>query len=1212
MVSALVLLAIGWSSPDAKAYNAPSSVYLFGVVNGMNKWENISNLDEMKQMTKVGDNAWELKLTNSGITKFKICSVESSSNNWYWYAANTDANDVELTSTTSNQGVWKKGESKEGKCFYGDLQNKYIYVTWKNEDNAWTIAVKDNSSLEIPGKDFWLYVDNDGLKRVGKFTGSNGNYSLTTTVAAKTGKLNYFIVDADRGATATYNNNNNDNAINGYRWSSGSYDDITNKTVSKNITKSDSGCFYTEDQGAGKATFSITWDGTKITSFGATVPTGTTPQPGTGLYVYKMHDKMYTYITTLTQGTDGIWKNETPVEIEAGKLSYCLNTVDFGASGNDWNNFGKTRYNPNGTNVDITDKPSFTGVGCHTDGSFDVNPEATSNVTFYAQVSNGVPTGVRVSVVEKNPMKKFWLYRRTISNEWIKVGHFKSTDGANYSISGNFKKTEGKTYYMVVDADNGSFTYWDDMILNGSSRWAPSAQDADITNQPVTAISKNGNYKYYTEYTADGTATFNLVWDEDGSKVSSLQGVVNYTIVEFPETTLYLYRSSDGTSNYDKVGEFRQVGSNADYSILVDYNNQNDQYVISTENHTGSVNLSSFTNLYAPNANDNYHFQTNKSDLAISQVEKGKISFHNDANQALVVVSWTKDNSYNKMSVYYPATYYFSGDINGWASLKKYGDAMNIVTEEALQPYKFELDQENPGWYILNLRTDLHGQFQILKNGDFHAAHYTNRTVTTNMGNTYDKDYNDDTTDKGKKYWSSWVPTKAEFDLNNESGKMNMFSGENTGLNLFINHNFYSDVTLHFKPAGDESKNNQDGLIYLQGVPRDIYVYYYNQDNPDGETISIKKNDGSAMNSHNYYYNEKKLLAAFEEHELTPAEKLLPGLQSFVRNTEAGTKLRRLPVPVGVETEFWADKTKFFYQWNLQGSGKVSEKELYTFLGSNIYIIYCGDNALARVLFNLVREDHNDPGKYYDTPSNNVDMPWKAVVRFMDIDINGNAQFQKADGTYTKNRSEAVAMPLTEYIHNGKENDGHKDESFSVPEGVHGSLQVYDPAWTKWHYTYKDWSPISGVSSVVARKAESAGWHNNVYAVSVGNGNRDIEIEVKLLQTPNGAEWTDMPAMYFSDYKYNAYDSKYSGAIATGTPTTRLSTNNYKLNNDKLFAVAALPANSGITTAVDKIGEDVDANAEVVYYNLQGLRVEKPTNGIFIKVQGKKATKVRF
>ena len=46
-----------------------------------------------------------------------------------------------------------------------------------------------------------------------------------------------------------------------------------------------------------------------------------------------------------------------------------------------------------------------------------------------------------------------------------------------------------------------------------------------------------------------------------------------------------------------------------------------------------------------------------------------------------------------------------------------------------------------------------------------------------------------------------------------------------------------------------------------------------------------------------------------------------------------------------------------------------------------------------------------------------------------------------------------------------------------------------------------------------------------------------------------------------------------------------------------------------ITTGVDDILTD-DANAPVEYYNLQGVRVANPESGLYIRVQGKKATKV--
>ena len=44
------------------------------------------------------------------------------------------------------------------------------------------------------------------------------------------------------------------------------------------------------------------------------------------------------------------------------------------------------------------------------------------------------------------------------------------------------------------------------------------------------------------------------------------------------------------------------------------------------------------------------------------------------------------------------------------------------------------------------------------------------------------------------------------------------------------------------------------------------------------------------------------------------------------------------------------------------------------------------------------------------------------------------------------------------------------------------------------------------------------------------------------------------------------------------------------------------------TSAIEDIA--ADANAPVEYYNLQGVKVANPENGIFIKKQGSKATKI--
>ena len=60
----------------------------------------------------------------------------------------------------------------------------------------------------------------------------------------------------------------------------------------------------------------------------------------------------------------------------------------------------------------------------------------------------------------------------------------------------------------------------------------------------------------------------------------------------------------------------------------------------------------------------------------------------------------------------------------------------------------------------------------------------------------------------------------------------------------------------------------------------------------------------------------------------------------------------------------------------------------------------------------------------------------------------------------------------------------------------------------------------------------------------------------------------------------------------------------HKADNESLGLVIYMPEEN----AVEEI--EVDDNTPAVYYNIQGVKVNNPSNGLFIKVQGNKATKV--
>ncbi len=68
----------------------------------------------------------------------------------------------------------------------------------------------------------------------------------------------------------------------------------------------------------------------------------------------------------------------------------------------------------------------------------------------------------------------------------------------------------------------------------------------------------------------------------------------------------------------------------------------------------------------------------------------------------------------------------------------------------------------------------------------------------------------------------------------------------------------------------------------------------------------------------------------------------------------------------------------------------------------------------------------------------------------------------------------------------------------------------------------------------------------------------------------------------------------------------------YKSNGGKdIGAYEYDGVNPNEDTAVEVVATEA-ADAPVEYYNLQGMRVANPANGIFIRRQGNKATKVRM
>ena len=114
-------------------------------------------------------------------------------------------------------------------------------------------------------------------------------------------------------------------------------------------------------------------------------------------------------------------------------------------------------------------------------------------------------------------------------------------------------------------------------------------------------------------------------------------------------------------------------------------------------------------------------------------------------------------------------------------------------------------------------------------------------------------------------------------------------------------------------------------------------------------------------------------------------------------------------------------------------------------------------------------------------------------------------------------------------------------------------------------------------------------------------GEKDKIVKVEFIQNTGATDWgannTYVPNTFVTDTKvWNGAETDEAEKEFVMTPAAKT-----------FFAKANVYVR--LSTGVNDV-EIEDANAETVYYNLQGVRVQNPSNGIYIMVKGNKSSKV--
>lgn len=785
----------------------------------------------------------------------------------------------------------------------------------------------------------------------------------------------------------------------------------------------------------------------------------------------------------------------------------------------------------------------------------------------------------------------------------LAIGLFPSDARANFYLAGSFngedwnnewKDVTNKTITISLTTDNNLF-----QIKNseGSGTWyAPeeSRKTFNLADNQSESVIKttatNGTSDDRKFVLNKGKYEVGVWWHNDN-------GCPMITVTKLGDKTYYYYVKT-GDNWYEKKGELNKDNN---YSITVNTTEAKDNIFFLSEESDKNGNWETIKSItVGPKANDTYWFKKQSETIAVSKQTAALMKYdYASSNKATLTLNGGQltveyDNAYSADS------YFLSGDLNGWMKLvKNDGDASDANTLEEMLPYKFTECSDKEGWYELpivptheNKSGRMHGQFQILKNGNFHADHWGHNKNRESESNDY------------------WNNTMSD-DASNPT-IMKMVTGNVVISNHHLAHNYYKDATIYFNPTTNQ--------CYIDGTPQDIYVYYYNKDetNPDNIKINMKSSGYTGVN---YSVNPSLENATFqkgtvgenglmngEEHEQLKA---LYGVE--------GAQVLYAPVAPGLEESFWADRKEHYYNFGITGAQEVDERETFVFKGENIYFI---NYKLGSITLNL--RDYNDNemhvGQMYSEiasfdKNEYEDKPIieSIEVRLIALDGDKARYVTEEIGGRTNDPKKALTYRFNMHLKHGSNQFAHDIE------GEYAHLDH----WNGLHSTQP--SSTNGTKFTTIYDP-SENWEDDAVKIPLQHSNRYVELRIKLTDLENeyhGAAPTVQP-VYLSNFnRTENEDGTVTLTMKQNDPTVAQAvaysdvapnSTNFSFDGSHKYFTYKFDDPDVVTGVKDiDVEGNVEGNAEAVYYTLQGVKTDKPVKGqIYIVVRGNKSSKVVY
>lgn len=708
------------------------------------------------------------------------------------------------------------------------------------------------------------------------------------------------------------------------------------------------------------------------------------------------------------------------------------------------------------------------------------------------------------------------------------------------------------------------------------------------------------------------------------------------SVVEAPET-LYLRNSRD---NWNNVVPMTYDAETQSFSAKVSFSGEEN-----FEFHFYERNASDWSDrgvIYYPEANTiidgNSMKNIDKYD-AIGRDPETAWAFGNKEKQDVTVrVIFGRSVPVVEIISESPdKNYYFIGDLNDWFSNEFDGnlkdtDIYGETIAQGINKKRWDMNSEKwkfeyvgDGWYRFNGFPDglLTGHFQILTNPSWvegeiysHMVNFSAETLSDELYKAFKMNrITRDDIRKGREYRIRKRPAG---------------EGQN-GLNLGTECSAVENAVLWFYPGNDV----ETPRIRLEGVPKDYFIFYNMEEDanfdPDSKTdgdgtnkeywVRAKINSGKP-NSNNYFlagikYGDVTLpfydingnsgphmnlndgidLAPYALKDLSEVElnDLFFGQQDIVQSILREDKLPNgrdisvydnvwvAKVPSGFENPAGAKYsmtfTKAMTEADRNRSTTITPRHLYFFPQVDGVHVHINTDDITEKLSNVASVDV--AYRVYKTDNNYNTI---AILHGNDVENGRATKMLHPVGSVMSLTEKSETREIGWY------------ELVRKEASLWGSPSDTGYADTEWMVS---WDPAVSDAETAAEATDCR------REIPYDDNSAFVQFRLTInLKTPLAVPGrSNAPVSSYTVYvpdRVNAGNDKY----------------HFSFNNNDLY-VKPLADSDAVWTEVNQIIDEINGNVdpgtfETVYYNLQGVRVDNPTSGVYIRVRGNKSDKVVF